>query len=199
MGFFSLHILVSGYSSIIMITNQETTKISPRELDQRRDVFLVDVRTPVEFEEKHLSGSELHPLHELRPDAVRERARGREVCLICRSGARSEQAREKLIGAGLENVTVLEGGVVDWEQAGLPLTRGKKGVSLERQVRIAAGTLVLVGVVGAWLLHPALLVLSGFVGAGLIFAGVTDWCGMGLLLARMPWNKRKPSCCEKES
>ena len=85
-----------------------------------------------------------------------------------------------------------------WEQAGLPMRRGPKAVSLERQVRIAAGSLVLLGAVLALTVHPWFALLSAFVGAGLVFSGVTDTCGMGMLLARMPWNQVKEqgmACC----
>ena len=84
----------------------------------------------------------------------------------------------------------MEGGSLACADAGLPLVRGQAVMSLERQVRIAAGSLVLLGVALAWLVHPALIGISAFVGAGLVFAGVTDTCGMGLILARMPWNRR---------
>ncbi len=84
-----------------------------------------------------------------------------------------------------------------WEQAGLSVTRGKKAISLERQVRIAAGLLVLIGV-GLSFVHPYWIGLSAFVGAGLTFAGITDTCGMGLLLARMPWNKVSANPTEKK-
>lgn len=172
------------------------TTISAPELRQEGGYFLVDVRTAMEFEEKHIPGAELHPLHELDPGRLREKAEKRPVCLICRTGSRAGQAANKLAEVGLEPVVVLENGLEAWESAGFPLRRGRKGVSLERQVRIAAGTLVLVGVGGALLIHPAFLGLSAFVGAGLVFAGITDWCGMGLLLARMPWNqKRSAACC----
>jgi rhodanese-related sulfurtransferase len=86
-------------------------------------------------------------------------------------------------------VVNVEGGTVACAAAGLPVVRGRKAVSLERQVRIAAGLLVVLGVALGWLVHPALVGLSAFVGAGLVFAGVTDTCGMGMLLARMPWNR----------
>jgi rhodanese-related sulfurtransferase len=112
------------------------------------------------------------------------------VVLVCRSGKRAEQARRKLAAAGCGNLAVLEGGVTAWEQAGLPVKRGKAVLSLERQVRIAAGLLVLAGVVLGFLVHPGFFGLSAFVGAGLTFAGLTDWCGMAQLLAKMPWNQR---------
>jgi rhodanese-related sulfurtransferase len=96
----------------------------------------------------------------------------------------------------------VEGGTAAWERAGLQVVRreGRRVISLERQVRIAAGSLVLIGVTLGWLVHPALFGLAAFVGLGLVFAGVTDWCGMGLLLARMPWNqKAKPPAVGKLS
>ena len=83
---------------------------------------------------------------------------------------------------------VVEGGTKAWAAAGLPVTCGKGVISVERQVRIAAGLLLLTGAALAWFIHPAYVAISAFVGAGLTFAGITDWCGMGLLLARMPWN-----------
>ena len=86
----------------------------------------------------------------------------------------------------------VDGGTNAWVEAGLPVERGKQTISLERQVRIAAGLLVLTGAALAFFVHPYLIGLSAFVGAGLVFAGVTDTCGMGLLLARMPWNRAAP-------
>lgn len=103
-----------------------------------------------------------------------------------------------LAAAGVEAVVNVEGGTHAWTDAGLPVVRGKKAISLERQVRIGAGFLVVVGVVLGWLADAACASLAAFVGAGLVFAGVTDTCGMGRLLARMPWNRTKDSqvdCC----
>jgi len=161
--------------------------------------LLLDVRTPAEFEEVHIEGSVLHTLSGLDAGEVKSLAEGKENCLlICRSGNRARQAAEKLAAAGLKSVGVLSGGVQAWEEAGLPLNRGQKTMSLERQVRIAAGTLVFVGAVLGYFVNPAWIALSGFVGAGLVFAGVTDTCGMGMLIARMPWNNRRGSsaaCC----
>ena len=114
--------------------------------------------------------------------------------VICHSGGRGEKACERLAQAGYTNVINVEGGTLACEQAGLPLVRGKKAISLERQVRIAAGTLVVLGAVLGWLVHPAFIGLSAFVGAGLIFAGITDTCGMGMLLTKAPWNKGLNNC-----
>ena len=94
----------------------------------------------------------------------------------------------------------VEGGTLACVERGLPAVRGRKTISLERQVRIAAGAMVLLGAGLGWLVHPAFMGLSAFVGAGLVFAGLTDTCGMGLMLARMPWNqvKETESCPGKE-
>jgi rhodanese-related sulfurtransferase len=110
--------------------------------------------------------------------------------VICKSGARAAKACEKFAAAGFANVACVEGGTAAWEQAGFPVVRGtSRVISLERQVRIAAGLLVLLGVVLGWHVHPVFHGLSALIGAGLVMAGVTDWCGMGLLLAKMPWNR----------
>ena len=106
------------------------------------------------------------------------------------------QSGQKFHAEGIPHCLVVEGGTKAWEAAGLPVVRGQGMISIERQVRIGAGAMVLLGVVlGAWV-DPYWFFLSGLVGAGLIFAGVTDWCGMGLLLAKMPWNQAKPVACQ---
>lgn len=158
-------------------------------------ITLIDVRTPVEFREIHATLAESMPLDRLDPRQVAEQTAGCRLYVICRTGSRGWQAGEKLASAGCE-VSNVEGGTLAWEQAGLPVVRGRKVVSLERQVRIAAGSLVLLGLLLAWLVHPYFAGLSAFVGAGLVFAGVTDTCGMGMLLARMPWNRGEstPTC-----
>ncbi len=124
-----------------------------------------------------------------RPATARRTSR---CTSICRSGSRGRQACEKFRAAGFANVVNVEGGTLAWEQAGLPVVRGKKAISLERQVRIAAGSLVVLGTALGAFVHPAFLGLSAFVGAGLVFAGITDTCGMGMMLARMPWNRVEP-------
>jgi hypothetical protein len=97
----------------------------------------------------------------------------------------------------LATVQNVEGGTEACVALGLPVVRGRQAISLERQVRITAGSLVLIGAILAWLVHPAFIALSGLIGAGLVFSGVTDTCGMGLLLARMPWNQLKwDNCCD---
>ncbi|MEW4569555.1 rhodanese-like domain-containing protein [Tautonia sp. JC769] len=170
--------------------------ISPQALEERRKqgkpVDLIDVRTPVEFREVHAEPARLVPLDQLEPRSVmdgRNGSREEPLYLICRSGGRAQKAAETFVAAGFENVVNVEGGTQAWEAAGLPVVRGKKAISLERQVRIAAGTLVAIGTALGAFVTPWFLVIPGFVGAGLVFAGITNTCGMGMMLARMPWNR----------
>ncbi len=162
---------------------------------------LIDVRTPIEYQEVHVAHASNVPLDVLDPVAMMQTRNGvanAPLYVICRSGSRGRQACEKFLAAGFTNVINIEGGTLACIEVGLPIVRGKKMIALERQVRIAAGLLVLVGALLGWFVHPAFVGLSGFIGAGLVFAGVTDTCGMGLMLARMPWNTvsaaTKPHC-----
>jgi len=173
--------------------------ISPAELESLRKrgetIDLIDVRTPVEYREIHAEPARLVPLDSLDPQALMNARNGTKALplyTICRSGSRGQQAAEKFHASGFTNVVNVEGGTLAWEQAGLPVVRGKKAVSLERQVRMAAGSLVVLGTSLGAFVNPWFLALSAFVGAGLVFAGVTDTCGMGMILARMPWNQVKP-------
>lgn len=153
-------------------------------------VELIDVRTPVEYREVHVSSARNVPLDQLNASQFAAgRSSAEPLYVICRSGSRGKQACEKFLAAGYANVVNVEGGTQAWDQAGLPVVRGKKAISLERQVRIAAGLLVVTGSVLGYFVSPYWIGLSAFVGAGLTFAGITDTCGMGLLLARMPWNQ----------
>lgn len=170
--------------------------ITPAELEKlRKDgkkIDLIDVRTPLEFQEVHVDYAKSVPLDRLDPKAVvegRSGAADEPIYLICRSGGRGKQACEKFQQAGVPNVVNVEGGTLAAVSAGLPVVRGRKVMSLERQVRIAAGSLVVIGVALGWWVHPYFFGLSAFVGAGLVFAGITDTCGMGLLLAKAPWNQ----------
>ena len=169
--------------------------ISPTELgvlmDAGKILDVVDVRTPPEFREVHLVGARNIPLGRLDPKTMVAERRSQEqpLYLICQSGGRGREACAALRAAGAANVINVEGGTLACVQAGLPVIRGRKTISLERQVRIAAGSLVLLGTALGVFVRPGFLLLPGLVGAGLMFAGITDTCGMGLLLARMPWNR----------
>jgi rhodanese-related sulfurtransferase len=182
------------------------TTVSPQQLRDAvqagQAVELIDVRTPVEFREVHVSFARNVPLDRLEAAKPADGRHGASppLYVICRSGNRSKQACEKLVAAGYTNVINVEGGTQAWDEAGLPVVRGEKAISLERQVRIAAGSLVLIGAFLGYFAHPYWIVLAAFVGAGLVFSGITDTCGMGMLLARMPWNQiRKSPSCESQS
>lgn len=182
--------------------NSDPLTITPAELNAkaaRGEAFdLIDVRTPVEFREVHATPARNMPLDILDARALLDgREAGKPLYVICKSGNRARMACQKLLDAGGAAVVNVEGGTQAWAAAGLPVVRGKKAVSLERQVRIAAGTLVLIGIGLGALVHPYWAGLSAFVGAGLVFAGVTDTCGMGMLIAKMPWNRVAPEACEK--
>ena len=164
-----------------------------RLFEQGSPLNIFDVRTPAEFDRMHAKGACLMPLDELDPATVTaaRREAGEPVYVICQSGTRAGKACQRLSDAGLTNVYSIEGGTVAWEKAGLPVERGtSKVISLERQVRIAAGALVAIGVVLGWTVHRDFFAIPAFVGCGLVFAGITDCCGMGMLLAKMPWNRR---------
>jgi len=156
--------------------------------------LVIDVRTRAEVTSESFEGCMNMPLHKLKAEQVnaylQQNAQQNEpVYLLCGSGKRAIAAAEKLAHELSHPVWVIEGGIQALKQAGCVLKQGKsKVISLERQVRIAAGSLVLLGVLLGFFVAPGFYGLSAFVGAGLIFAGVSDTCMMGMLLARMPWN-----------
>ncbi len=164
-----------------------------RQLGQVR--FLIDVRSPAEFRAQHVAGARNVPLDQLQPSALVQQLRleglqgGDELYLICQSGQRARRAAEQLQGL-LPGVQVIDGGTQACVSCGLPIEQAAGNViSIQRQVQITAGSLVLLGVVlGTWL-HPGWYGLAAFVGAGLTFAGLSNTCAMALLLARMPWNR----------
>ncbi|HBE69076.1 MAG TPA: sulfurtransferase [Planctomycetaceae bacterium] len=162
---------------------------------QESGARLIDVRTPAEFQEVHAEQACNVPLGSDEFSALCKAASQDDttVLLICKSGSRSAQACKQLQQAGMADPISVDGGTQAWDAAGLPVLRGKKVMSLERQVRIAAGSLVLLGVLLSVFVSPWFVWLSGFIGAGLVFAGVTDTCGMGMMLAKMPWNQVKPA------
>jgi rhodanese-related sulfurtransferase len=159
-------------------------------LRARPDVRLLDVRTPGEYESVHIPGAYNVPLDTLGEHAEEIRATVDEpVVLICQSGARAKRAEEALKDCTMTNLHVLEGGMNSWTAEGQGVNRGPERLSLERQVRIAAGALAAVGAVLALLVDPLWAILPALVGSGLVFAGVTDTCGMAMLLSKLPYNR----------
>ncbi|WP_417463958.1 rhodanese-like domain-containing protein [Kordiimonas sp.] len=166
------------------------------EYELNRELFVIDVRTEAEYAACHVHGAKLYPLQDFNPVSVLAAAdkagADAPIYILCKGGGRAQQAGAKLVAAGSAHpVVVVQGGTDACAALGMPVKEGKPVMSPERQVRIAAGGLVLAGVVLGVLVNPGFYALSGFVGAGLMFAGITDTCAMGMMIARMPWNKVK--------
>ncbi len=174
--------------------------ISPQRLHALRSageqIELIDVRTPAEYRAEHAEGAKLLPLDEINPHSIIERTqtpelgRDQPLYLVCQSGSRAQEAATRLIETGLPNVTLVEGGTEAWDRAGLPTQGCGKGISLERQVQIAIGVLLLMKVFLGFTLSELFFAAIPVIGAGLIFAGITRWCGMARLVAMLPWNRR---------
>ena len=167
--------------------------ISPRkayEMMQNGEVHLIDVRESSEYAENFIPEARLVPLSIAKLYPLKDGdAPEKPLIFFCRSGRRTEKAADMLRSlAGDTQAWQMEGGLSGWQKEGLPVRHEKAPFPLFRQIQIGAGALVLLGILGSWAWHP-MFWLSVFVGAGLVFAGVTGFCGLGLLLARMPWNR----------
>ena len=172
-------------SSIEMISPGEAAKI----LKDDPQTKILDVRSAMEVSQTHIANSINVPI-DMITAKVGELSQSRQKYLaLCHSGNRAAMAADMLMQSGINSVKVIEGGIARWEKERLPVIKGEGGVSLERQVRVIAGTLVLTGIMLAWLLHWEFIFISVFVASGLVYAGLTDNCLMGLLLMRVPYNK----------
>lgn len=162
-------------------------------LAQDRPLRIIDVRTPAEFEAVHIPGSYNVPLPLLREHREELAEHLDEVVLVCRSGQRAGQAHSSLAGTGLPGVHILDGGITAWQAASAPVNRGRPRWDLERQVRLVAGGIVLLAVLGSVLL-PGLQWVAAAIGAGLVTAAATNSCLMGAMLARLPYNRGTATC-----
>jgi rhodanese-related sulfurtransferase len=153
---------------------------------------LVDIREPMEHAREAIPGAKLAPLSTYSPQWLAD-VKGKDapaVIFHCQSGRRTAENATQLSQCGIPEVYLLEGGLTGWKVAGLPTNKDRsKPIEMQRQVQIAAGSLVLTGLVFAYLVSPWFIALSAFVGAGLVFAGISGWCGMAKVLAAMPWNR----------
>ncbi len=155
------------------------------------DINLVDVREPVEFAAGRIDGAKLIPLGELEK-RHKEIDHSKPIYVICRTGNRSGKAQQKLSELGFENVINVQGGFKAWQNEGFDFERDVKAPwDLERQVRFVAGSFVLIGFLLSIFVHPYLIAISAFIGAGLVFSALTNTCTMGMILAKMPWNRRE--------
>ncbi|MCA9110784.1 MAG: DUF2892 domain-containing protein [Planctomycetaceae bacterium] len=177
-----------------VITVEELARCSGQD-----NLEVIDVRTPLEFRQVRVVKARNIPLDALDPQTFMQDRNG--LCcdtlyVICKSGARGAKAQQKFISAGFNNVVNVEGGTDAWVKAGLPVIRGERSMSLERQVRIAAGAITCLGAMAAIITGNVYFSgIPAFVGAGLMFAGITDSCAMGMIIAKMPWNQCRSDSC----
>ena len=170
-------------------------KISPKDAQQliQQGAVIVDIRSASDFARKHIPGAQSVPMDQMREGAVEQ---DKIVIFTCASGMRTQTNQQSLSNASqvCSDAYILDGGITAWEKAGLELKQdASQPIEIMRQVQIAAGTLILIGVLLGFYVSPSFFWLSGFVGAGLLFAGVSGTCAMARMLAVMPWNNRPTS------
>ncbi|MBE9070203.1 rhodanese-like domain-containing protein [Leptolyngbya cf. ectocarpi LEGE 11479] len=169
---------------------QEIDVITLKQWLENQEALLLDVREPAEYAAEHIPGARLMPLSSFDANTLWTLS-DRKIVLQCQSGKRSAQAAQKMFEAGFDKVAHLQGGLPTWKAAGYPTKVNKNApISMFRQVQIVAGSLVFLGTVLGALVSPWFLLMSGFIGAGLVFAGVTNTCAMAMLLAKLPYNQR---------
>lgn len=181
----------------------EVRRLTAKEFSERWErgerPRLIDVRTPVEFAEVHATMAEALPLADLSEATAKARGLadlGTEVVLICKSGARATKAATALKGMGIGNVAVVEGGTDAWVAAGLPVARSRQVLPLIRQVHIVFGLLNLSFSILALAVNPLFVIGCLVMSLGILNAGLTGWCGLGLLIARAPWNRQVGASCQ---
>lgn len=168
----------------------ECTVLGLQERLESGEIHLIDVREQMEFAAGRVAGASSIPLGELEKRHT-EVDHAKPVYVMCRTGRRSAEAQARLRALGFTNVINVGGGIEAWKQEGLPVERDERAPwSIERQVRFTAGLLVLTGVILSLVVHQYFIALSALIGFGLAFTAAIDWCGMGLLIAKMPWNRR---------
>ena len=168
-----------------MVSPQEALAIT--EKDSRAK--LLDVRSALEYSQIHIKDSVNVPI-DMISSKINELSQSEQSYIVlCRSGTRSPMAADMLIQSGLHGVRVMEGGMTRWQKEKLPVIKGEGGISLERQVRVIAGSMILFGIAMSWFVHLAFIFVCVFVGSSLIYAGLSDNCMMGMLLMKLPYNK----------
>lgn len=169
------------------ITVQELRDVLHRE--PADEMLILDVRTRSEYRNEHIIGVANIPLDEIERHTD-ELSKYKHIYIHCNSGSRSTQACQQLARLGMANMVNVQGGIQEWKNAGFPVNKSERFVlPIMQQVQIVAGSLVVLGALLALLLNPLFVLLSLFVGGGLVFAGFSGTCTMGLILSRMPWNR----------
>lgn len=153
------------------------------------EMVLIDIREPNEYVREHIPGSINIPINTLSQESI-EQFKDKTIVFYCRLGNRTQGAKDKLMMLNLKQAYCLPQGIEQWKKCQLPIVKNANApIEVMRQVQITAGTLVVTGVVLAWLVHPYFIGISAFVGAGLMFAGISGTCAMATILAKMPWNR----------
>jgi len=173
-------------ASLEMITPREALSLVQKD----PQVKLLDVRSALEFSQVHIKDAVNVPIDMLLAKVNDLSASGQAYIVLCHTGNRSPMAADMLMQSGIHGVKVMQGGMTRWQKEGLPVIKGEGGISLERQVRLIAGSLVLAGIFLALFAHWAFILIPVFVSCGLIYSGLTDNCLMGILLMKLPYNKK---------
>jgi rhodanese-related sulfurtransferase len=180
-------------STVLLDQEQKSGKTNGKQelLNPSEDFLYIDVRTPQEFEGVHISGARNIPLPDLHTylEELKTLSHERPIKLVCRTQNRVKIAYEYLTNNGLTNCEILEGGITAWVDQGKPVIKGQQRISLEGQVRAIAGGLILIGVALGFTVHSGFFFLPAIIGAGLLHAGLTDSCLMGMLLSKLPMNR----------
>lgn len=173
-------------ATLEMVSPRDALKLTEKDLR----VKLLDVRSALEFSQVHIKDSINMPIDMISAKINELTQSKQDYIVLCRTGNRSPMAADMLLQSGIHGVKVMQGGLTDWQKEKLPIIKGEGGISLERQVRIIAGIFVLSGILMSWFVHWAFIFVSLFVSCGLIYAGLTDNCLMGMLLMQLPYNKK---------
>jgi rhodanese-related sulfurtransferase len=170
----------------------QLSPLTPAEVQDRLQaghITLVDIREADEFAREHIEGAINMPFSDLEKGRLKISS-DRDVVFHCRSGMRTQADCQALARHAGKAASVLGNGLEAWKRSCLPVATNRKApLEISRQVQLAAGALVLLGATFALTINPAFMALSAFVGAGLMFAGLSGWCGLGILMSRAPWNR----------
>lgn len=153
------------------------------------EAILIDVREPMEHASQKITGAQLHPVADICSQALPET--DKKILIHCQKGMRGSNACQKLMAENeaLE-VYNIEGGIEAWKKAGLPVEESdKKTLPLDRQVHLTIGLCVLIFSLLGYFVNSTFVLVAAFFGAGLANAGLTGWCGLARLIAKMPWNR----------
>ncbi len=170
--------------------------ISPTEAKQlvQNGAILIDIRSAEEYRRERIDGA-LNVSADQLPNALLQLGQGKVFVFYCLSGTRTQMNKNLLEDSVSHDAYIVEGGLNNWKREGLTTEKNaSEPISIFRQVQIIAGSLILLGCLLGYLVSPKFFLLAGFVGAGLVFAGVSGFCGMAVLLMKMPWNKTGASC-----